>query len=384
MEFRHAPEDEAFRGEVRAWLHENLPSGWKGSAGLESEDWETSRAFIKKLAARGWIAPAWPKEYGGAGMSLMQQSIFREEFAYNRAPNGIHIIAVGFVGPTIMVYGTDDQKARHLPGITRGDTFWCQGFSEPGSGSDLASLQTRAVRDGDDFVINGQKIWTSFAHHAEWMILLARTDPEAPKHRGISYFLLDMKTPGITIRPLINMADRHGFNEVFFDNVRIPKDNLVGELNRGWYVATTTLDFERSAVSGVADARRQMDDLLAAVKARGDGRRHRAMLTDLCIEIEVAQELSYRVLSLQIQGKVPNYEASVAKVFTSELEQRIAAAAVASLGMAGQLMPGDTRAPIGGDPALSYLESVSATIAGGTSNIQRNIIATRGLGLPRG
>jgi len=381
MEFRNSPEEQAFREEVRSWLSQNLPADWKGSGGSEDDDWETSKAFIKRLANKGWVAPAWPAEYGGSGMSLMEQTIFKEELAYRRAPNGIHIIAVGFVGPTVMAHGTDAQKRRHLPGITSGDTFWCQGFSEPGSGSDLASLQTRAVRDGDDFVVNGQKIWTSYAHRADWMILLARTDPDAPKHRGISYFLLDMKTPGITIRPLVNMADRHGFNEVFFDNVRIPSTNMVGELNRGWYVATTTLDFERSAVSGVADASRMLDDLRSAL--RGTGTRHQAMLAQLVIENEVARGLSYRVLHLQQQGAVPNYEASVAKLFTSELKQRISSAAVSVFGLAGQLLPDDLHAPLEGSGALQYMDSVSATIAGGTSDIQRNIVATRGLGLPR-
>ncbi len=381
MEFRYSTEENAFRDQVRSWLDENLPAGWQGSAGGEDEDWETSKAFIKRLANRGWVAPAWPVEYGGSGMSLMEQTIFKEELAYRRAPNGIHIIAVGFVGPTVMTHGTEHQKRRHLPGITSGDTFWCQGFSEPGSGSDLASLQTRAVRDGDDFVVNGQKIWTSYAHRADWMILLARTDPDAPKHRGISYFLLDMKTPGITIRPLVNLAGRHGFNEVYFDNVRIPSTNMIGELNRGWYVATTTLDFERSAVSGVADAARQLDDLRAAL--RGTGGRHQNLLAQLAIENEVARGLSYRVLHLQQQGAVPNYEASVAKLFTSELKQRISSAAVSVFGLAGQLLPSDPRAPLEGSGALQYMDSVSATIAGGTSDIQRNIVATRGLGLPR-
>jgi alkylation response protein AidB-like acyl-CoA dehydrogenase len=342
----------------------------------------------KKLAAKGWTAPAWPKEIGGMGASYTQQAIFNEELAYHRVP-GPDLTSVGYVGPTILLYGSDEQK-KHLPAIVRAEEKWCQGYSEPGSGSDLASLQTRAVRDGDDYVINGQKIWTSGAHHANWMFMLARTDPDAPKHRGISYLLLDMKTPGITIRPLINMGGRHGFNEVFFDNVRTPINNRVGEENRGWYVGMATMDFERSALSGSAGLRRTFEDLVrfvrdAAPNEVGMNREiARHELAEAGIEIEVSRMLSFHVLSMQQAGQVPNHEASMAKLYSSELSQRFARLGTRVLGAYGGLRRGSAYARLRGDFAESYMQTVPSTIAGGSSEIQRNVIATRGLGLPRG
>jgi alkylation response protein AidB-like acyl-CoA dehydrogenase len=265
--------------------------------------------------------------------------------------------------------------------------MWCQGFSEPGSGSDLASLQTRATKDGDDFVINGQKIWTSNAHHADWIFLLARTDPDAPKHRGISFFLLDMKSPGISIRPLINLAGQHGFNETFFDNVRVPKENLVGEENRGWYIAATTLDFERSGINRIAAATRTLNAIVdhvratPALRARADVR-HR--LAELALEFDLGRMLAYRVAWMQSRKLVPNYEASMSKLFGSEMQQRLANFCVNTLGLGGQLLPEDRRTPLEGRAGLYYQTSLSLTIAAGTSEVQKNIIATRGLGLPRG
>jgi alkylation response protein AidB-like acyl-CoA dehydrogenase len=268
--------------------------------------------------------------------------------------------------------------------------IWCQGYSEPGSGSDLASLQTRAVQDGDDFIINGQKIWTSQAHYADWMFLLARTDPDAPKHKGISYFLVDMKSPGISVRPLINMAYQKGFNEVFFDNVRVPRSGLLGELNRGWYMATTTLDFERSSVSTSAGMRRSLQELTAyCLETSSNGSRLidtpsvRHKIADLLIEVNIIRLLSYRVVTMQVNGIVPNHEASIVKVFNSELNQRIARAGMQVLGLHGQLTPESPYARLHGRFERSYLTSVGSTIAAGTSEIQRNIIASRGLGLPR-
>jgi alkylation response protein AidB-like acyl-CoA dehydrogenase len=289
-----------------------------------------------------------------------------------------------------MLYGTDEQK-RHIPAIIAAEETWCQGYSEPGSGSDLASLQTRALRDGDDYVINGQKIWTSNAHHADWMFILTRTDPDAPKHRGISYLLLDMKTPGISIRPLINLAGRHGFNEVFFQDVRVPVSNRVGEENRGWYVGMATMDFERSAIAASGGLRRSYEDLVRFVRDEGSagGVRMncdlaRVALADAGIEIEVARMLSLRVLSMQQGGQVPNYEASIAKMFSSEAGQRFARLGTRILGLYGGLRRGSPFARLRGDFIESYMQTVASTIGGGTSEVQRNIIATRGLGLPRG
>jgi alkylation response protein AidB-like acyl-CoA dehydrogenase len=393
MDFRFSPADEAWRQELRDWIRQEFGADWNGfrAAGGEEgeEEYEFTRGVRKKLAAKGWTAPALPKEVGGMGASFAQQAVFNEELAYHRVP-GPDIISVGYVAPTLMLYGTDEQK-RHIPAIVAAEEAWCQGYSEPGSGSDLASLQTRAIRDGDEYVINGQKIWTSNAHHANWMFMLARSDPDAPKHRGISYLLLDMKTPGIQIRPLINMAGRHGFNEVFFDNVRVPVSNRVGEENRGWYVGMATMDFERSAIAASGGLRRSYEDLVGFVREAGatDGLGMnrdlaRAALADAGIEIAVARMLSLRVLSMQQGGQVPNYEASIAKMFSSELGQRFARLGTRILGMYGILRRGSPFARLRGDFIESYMQSVASTIGGGTSEVQRNIIATRGLGLPRG
>jgi alkylation response protein AidB-like acyl-CoA dehydrogenase len=290
-----------------------------------------------------------------------------------------------------MLYGTDEQKARFLPPITKGEAVWCQGFSEPGAGSDLASLQTTAVQDGDEFVVNGSKIWTSYAHLADWMILLARTDPEAPKHKGISFFLLDMKTPGITVAPLIDALGRHQFNQVFFDNVRVPRDCLVGELNRGWYVSTATLDFERSGIQRVMGSLRTFRQLVTyARETQRNGRpvaAHplvRYKLADLQVEFEVGRLLSYRVAWMQARGQIPNYEASVAKLYGTELAQRLANAGVRIMGLGGQLGPGSPWAPLQGKLETLYLAAAALTVAAGTSEIMRGIIAGRGLGMPRG
>jgi alkylation response protein AidB-like acyl-CoA dehydrogenase len=293
-------------------------------------------------------------------------------------------------GPTIMVHGTEEQKQRFLPPILSGEQSWCQGFSEPEAGSDLANLQTRAVRDGDDFVINGQKIWTSMAQHAHWMNILARTDPDAPKHKGISYFLVDMKSPGISVRPLVNMVGAADFNEVFFENVRVPKENLLGEENRGWYLATTTLDFERSNIASTTNLVLMVSDLVDWVRAHASAPEctigHRASLryelADRTVEAQIARLMSYRVISMQNAGLIPNKESSVAKLYSSELEQRVAQTAMRALGSYGLLLNGE--APLRGSIARMYLYAVALTIGGGTSEIQRNIVAMRGLGMPRG
>jgi alkylation response protein AidB-like acyl-CoA dehydrogenase len=323
-------------------------------------------------------------------MSVMQQFIFNQEMATAGAPRGGNYgIGTGWAGPTIILYGNEEQKQKYLPPIVKGDVIWCQGFSEPGAGSDLASLQTRAIRDGDDFVVNGQKIWTSGAHVAHYMILLARTDPEAPKHKGISYFILDMKSPGITIRPLVNMANNHDFNEVFFDNVRVPKENLIGEENRGWYVGTTTLDFERSGIATSVSHGLMVSDLAQFVREeRGSGviadnAKLRYEIADRAIEAEVEAMLSHQVISMQNRGLVPNKESSIAKLYSSELDIRIAGTAMKALGLYGQLTRGSAHAAQNGRVASAYIYATTSTVGGGTSEIQRNIIAARGLGLPR-
>ena len=383
MNFHLTPEQRALRDEARAWLKENVRPDDEGFFYAEEEDPAALRRFNKKLAAKGWIAPAWPAEYGGMALGAVEQLVFGEEMAYARAPGGARGPAVGYAGPTIMLFGTEAQKARHLPGITNWDTVWCQGFSEPGSGSDLASLQTTAVRDGDDWILSGTKIWTSHGHYADWMYLLARTDVEAPKHKGVSYFLLDLQSPGVTFQPLLNMAGRKGFGQFFFDGVRMPADALLGEVNRGWYQATTTLDLERSNIANAGSARRTIDDLGAHLREGASAGARRQELAERAIEVEVATILSYRVASMLAAGLVPNQEASTLKLFLSELDQRIASLGLSILGMYGALMPGSPLAKLRAQFALTYLTTVPRTIAGGTSEIQRNIIATRGLGLPR-
>ncbi len=387
MEFRDTPDEAAFRAEVHSFIETEAPkaTGENPFAG--------NREFMKKLAERRWIAPAWPKEYGGAGMSVMEQFIFNSELAEARAPRPGGI-ATGFAGPTLIVHGTEEQKQKYLPEILSGEVIWCQGYSEPGAGSDLAALQTRAVRDGDDFVVNGQKIWTSGGHVSKWMILLARTDPDAPKHRGITYFIVDMKSPGLTVRPLINAAGTHEFNEVFFEDVRIPRENIIGEENRGWYLAQTTLSFERSNIGSAIGARQTVEDLVSFARRHAtDGQSTlshngalRTELTERFIEAGVATMMSYKIVSMQAkEGVPPGHEASVAKLFTTELNQRIYRTGMHMLGMWGQLDGRNEKvlAPMRGRIKYSYLRSIANTIEGGTSEIQRNIIATRGLDLPR-
>ncbi len=395
MDFEFTAAEEDFRREIRAFVAAELPAGWGRAGHNDREDAPAtvsaaSRAFQRKLADKGWLTLAWPSEHGGLGAGPMRQLVYNEEMSALRAP-GFGGMGVAMVGPTLMLHGTEEQRRRFLTPIARGEMSWCQGFSEPGAGSDLASLQTRAVQDGDDFVVNGQKIWTSGAHRADYCILLARTDTEAPKHRGISYLLMDMKSPGITITPLTNMLGSAAFNQLFMDNVRIPRANLVGEINRGWYVATTTLDFERSGIQRIVFAQTLLHDLTAyAGTARANRRplardpqvRHR--LAELHIEFRVGRLLAYRVAWMQGQGLVPNTEASVAKLFSTELQARFASAAVNMLGAEGMLSRDSHAAPLDGRLNSYYLAAASYTIAAGTSEVQRNIIAQRGLALPRG
>ncbi len=392
MEFAFSPEDLAFRDEVRQFIKENWGDGDTvgGIAAEDDEAFPRMRAFERKLADRGWLTMAWPKEYGGQGASHIRQMIFREECAYHGAP-GSGGQGVNMIGPCIMVHGNEQQKREFLPPIANAEVMWCQGFSEPGSGSDLASLQTRAVRDGDDYVLNGQKIWTSGAQHSDWIHVLARTDPDAPKHRGITYFLVDMKTPGISIRPIQQMHGRSGFNETFFENVRVPRHQVLGEENRGWYAAATTLDFERSGVGRIAGGMRTLEMLTDFCKEATLGGTSlikrpgvREKLAELAIEHEVGRYISYRVSWMQASGKIPNYEASMSKLYGSELTQRLGQAGVNIMGLYGTLYEGSRWAPLEAKMQVLYLSSVSATIAAGTSEVQRNIMATRGLGLPRG
>lgn len=386
MDFHFTPNQEQFRREVREFVRQEWGTdvATEANEGASEAEWHRQQQFRQALARRGWLTRAWPVEWGGGGADALDQAIYREELALGGAPDTDQ--GVDRVGPTLMLFGNEEQKQRLLPAISRAEIYWCQGFSEPGAGSDLASLQTRATKDGDSFIVNGQKIWTSNAHRAGWIFLLARTDPDAPKHRGISFFVIDMKTPGISIRPLVNLAGSHGFNEVFFDNVRVPRENLIGEQNRGWYIAATTLDFERSGINRIAGATRTLNAVIDYVRQSGVHRRPevRTALAELAIEFDIGRILAYRVAWMQSRKLIPNYEASMSKLFGSEMQQRLARFAINTLGLCGQLATSSPRAPLAGIVERYYLATVSLTIAAGTSEIQRNIIAGRGLGLPRG
>lgn len=387
MDFRFSPEDEAFRREIREFIRAEWPGG-TGDASVDSpEEYEAERIFERKLAQKGWLTLAWPREYGGQGASNVRQAIMKEECTYFRAPigGGPGGQATSLVGPAIMRYGTPEQKERFLPPIARGEVYWCQGFSEPNAGSDLASVQTRAERRGDSYVINGHKIWTSGAAYADWIHLLARTDPAAPKHKGISYFLIDMKSPGITYRPIPEMTGRSGFYETFFEDVVVPRENLLGEENQGWYVTTTTLGFERSGIVRIGAIRRWFDDLLAHLKEHPSNisPAQKMRLAGHAIEIEAGRWLAYRVAWLQDQGATTTYEASLSKAYATELAQRFANTAVNLLGLGGCLGQFTRRAPVEGRVSFFYLLTVHWSISAGTNEIQRNIIAQRGLGLPR-
>jgi alkylation response protein AidB-like acyl-CoA dehydrogenase len=392
MDFRLPPGTSAWRDDLRAFLRAELPPDYEGSDDFfdDAEHVAFAKQFMKKLGARRWLTPAWPEEYGGLGRTPIEQMVLNEELAYHRAPPGGRLFTIGIVGPTILAHGNDEQRARFLPRMASGDLWFCQGFSEPGSGSDLASLQTRAIRDGDDYVINGEKAWTSNGHHADWMLLLARTAEEGPKHRGISAFLVDMRSPGIRLQPVLNMAYRHDFNATFFEDVRVPASNRLGEENRGWYVATTTLDFERSNIAAISGARRTIHDLVRWAREPGpsgrpfDNPRVRNTLADLAIEAETGRLVAYRTAWLQAKGIVPNYEASIGKLWMAHLGVKVTNAGINLFGMYGQLKPGSPWAKLRGRLITSYLLAVAGPIGGGTAEIQRGIIATRGLGLPRG
>ena len=390
MDFKFTEEQERFRQEVKDFLKEELPkrSSAPTSDPRERSGW--SSTFSKALAQRGWISLPWPKEYGGLGLDHIYQAIFNEEIAYHRAPIGAHRRGIFYIAPILMLHGSEDQKQEFLPRIASGEGYFCQGFSEPNAGSDLASLATTAVADGDSFVINGSKIWTSDAHRADYCFLSARSDADAPKHKGISNFLVDLTTPGITVRPLVNMAGAHSFTQVFFDNVRVPRRYLVGEQNMGWYQSAQLLDFERSSIAVFGGIRRTVEDLAnlsreSRWRQRLDsypGLRHN--LAELSIKCEIGRWLSYSIASMQTRQEIPNKEASAAKLFAAELQQRTAAVGMNVIGLYGQLRGGSSMAPLRGAIERLYLSTVASTIGGGTSEIQRNVIATRGLGLPRG
>jgi alkylation response protein AidB-like acyl-CoA dehydrogenase len=387
MDLSYSAEEERFRAELRAFLEANVPRE-EPPEDLDGEfDW--LRDFQRRMHSGGWVGIHWPRAYGGRDATPMQQAIFAEEMARARAPQLVNRVGINNVGPTLMHFGTDEQKRRYLPGILSADEIWCQLYSEPGAGSDLAALRTRAERDGDDYLVTGQKVWTSYAQHARWAILLARTDQGAAKHRGISYLIVDMEAAGIEIRPLRQLTGASEFNEVFLDAVRVPRANLIGGENEGWRIAQVTLAHERGTNYAIKEqvlARINVDELIAA--ARHEGRVgdpvFRQRLAQLYLETEIMRFMNLDMLTRVGRGETPGAETSIVKTFWADLSQAIGDAGVELLGERGLLLRGSPHAAGAGRFVQHLMFSRAATVAGGTSEIQRNIVAQRLLGLPRG
>ncbi len=398
MDFRPTPSQEAFRDEVREWLKRNLPQEWtsraiSGPDVPRAEAYEFLRQWQKKLYAAGFIGLTWPKEYGGRGLTFMEELILHEELALVKAPPVLNILGIGMAGPTIIAYGTPEQKQRYLAKILSCDEIWCQGYSEPNAGSDLAALQCRAVRDGNDFIVNGQKVWTSLAQAADWMMLLARTDPNAPKHKGITYFLLDMHSPGVSVRPLRQITGDAEFNEVFFENVSIPAEHVLGGVNNGWEVGITTLMYERLALGfGLQVRLRIALDALIELARRttrnGSSATQdpvmRQKLAQLWIDTEVFKYTGARAVTKLLKGEMPGAEASAGKIWWCESHQRLQELAMELLGPYHQLMAGTGWAVDQGLWQYTFLRSRANSVEGGTTEIQKNIIGERVLGLPKG
>ncbi|MBL8376647.1 MAG: acyl-CoA dehydrogenase family protein [Burkholderiales bacterium] len=393
MDLEYSATEEAFRAEVRSWLDENLPRDMQ--AKVHNHRWLTREEYVrwhKILAARGWVAPAWPVEFGGTGWSAAQRHIFEEECARAGTPQ-IMPFGVSMVAPVIMRFGSEGQKRHFLPRIYDCTDWWCQGYSEPGSGSDLASLKTRAVRDGDHYVVNGQKTWTTMAQHADWIFCLVRTDPEAKKQEGISFLLIDMKTPGITVRPIRTIDEDHEVNEVFFDNVRVPVANLVGEENRGWTCAKYLLGHERTGIAAVGRAKRELaflkrvagDEQSGGVSLMHDVR-FAAKVADLEIEIMALEMTVLRVVSSENHGKGPGPEASLLKVKGTEIQQRLTELMVEAIGPRAlpfhldRFEDADAGEPLD-QLAAYYFNFRKTSIYGGSNEIQKNIMSQMILGL---
>jgi alkylation response protein AidB-like acyl-CoA dehydrogenase len=395
MDLSLTPEQEAFRQTLRAWLKENTPRDWKpgGASDIPRvEAYELLRAWQRTLFDAGFIGLTWPKEAGGRGLTFMEELILQQEMALAKAPPILNVLGVGMAGPTIIAYGSEAQKKRYPPKILSCEEIWCQGYSEPNAGSDLAALQTRAVKDGEHWVINGQKVWTSFAQEADWMKLLARTDPAAPKHKGITYFLLDMKLPGITVKPLRQITGDSEFNEVFFDNVRVHASQVLGGVNQGWQVGLTTLMYERLTL-GFALQTRLRIALEALVELARKMEKHgravtqdplvRQKLAQLWIDSEGLRFTGARAITKLLRGEMPGPEASAGKMVWVDTHQRLQELAMEIEGPYSQLAKGSEWAVEGGAWVHSFLRSRANSIEGGTTEIQKNIIAERVLGLPK-
>jgi alkylation response protein AidB-like acyl-CoA dehydrogenase len=386
VDFRDSQSEAAFRKELRSWIEaelRGLDPGLRPSRGRWGED--VARDWSKKLYEAGYAGLTWPKDFGGAGAPYPHQAIFLEEVARAETPEHIGLIGLGMAGPTIIAHGTDEQKSRHLTPILSGDEVWCQGFSEPGSGSDLASLRTRAVADGDQFIVNGQKVWSSFAHIADYCILLTRTDPDVPKHQGITYLLVDMHSPGVEVRGLRQITGDPEFNEIFFTDVAVPRENVLGEVNGGWKVAMTTLLHERGTLGFALTSRLEVLTrkliLLAKETGAADDPMIRDRLAQQWIELQGLKFTNYRALTTLVKTGVPGPEGSIAKLHWSESNQRLTKLALQILGPLSQLDQED--GVWNGYWVYEQLRSRGNTIEAGTSEVLRNIIAERVLGLPR-
>ena len=386
MDFDESPEETAFRAEARAWLeaaaHTDAARNLQGGTPSLHSDWVARvKPWQAHLADEGWACITWPTDSGGRGGTVAQAAIFAEEAARLGLWANAFAVGISMAGPTIIAHGTDEQRRRFLPPMRRGDEVWCQLFSEPGAGSDLAGLSTRAVRDGDEWVVNGQKVWTSGAQNSDLGILLARTDPDQPKHRGITYFLVDMHSPGIEVRPLRQMTGASHFSEVFLTDVRIPHDRVLGDVNGGWAVAMTTLANERTMMGGGSSGP-VAGDLIELARACGAERDPivRQGLATSWSRAQIMRYLGHRSRTRSAQGLAPGPEASVRKVFAAWNLKRNGELALAVQGAAGMLLGGD--APVDGRWQQSFLGAPSIRIAGGSDEIQRNVMGERVLGLP--
>jgi acyl-CoA dehydrogenase len=385
MDFRDSPSEAAFRAEATAFLAEHAPERFRSytTEGADMEEvFQEHKAWQKKLAAHGWGALTWPKEFGGRGLGPIEQIIWNEELTKLGGAHSMLAVGIGMAGPTLIAHGTEAQKERYLHKLLHADEVWCQLFSEPGAGSDLASLATRAVRDGDDWIVNGQKTWCSGAQHADFGILIARTDPKSPKHQGITYFLLDMKTPGIEVRPLVEMTGEARFNEVFLSDVRIPDGARLGEVGQGWSITQTTLLNERMAMAGLSSLL-DFDALRALMKERLDEIRNdegeRALLRDelarVYTELKSLELLNARVVTKLGRGQIPSAESSVMKLALARVMTRAAEAAMKAMGPGALLRRGFWQ--------NEFLFAPAWHIAGGTDQVQKNVCAERVLGMPR-
>lgn len=394
MDFNWSPEQDAYRMEVRKWLEANQPPPMTQSDDENSGDdvvWNRLKAWHTKLYEAGWAGLTWPKEYGGRGATFIEQVIFQQEMGRLGLPMGSNVLGVIMSGPALMQWGTEEQKKRYLQPILAGEEIWCEGMSEPGAGSDLAAIQCRAELKGDDFVVNGQKVWTTIAHRSHFCQLFVRTDPDAPKHKGMSALIVDMKSPGVTVRPLMQITGDSEFNEIFFEDVKVPKENLLGPLNQGWQVLVATLMHERFGIGetlgGTEQTLHALVDLAKRVQIGGrpaiEEDDIRQQLAQFAIEVAAKKYNGLRSLSRRLKGLQPGSEASISKLVSTDLGQRMVKFTTRLLGEYAMLESHTPFAPRG-DWMKRILASESMTIAGGTSMVQRNMIGERILGLPKG